>query len=72
MHKYVSGGANGFWTQPFKESMNPWSLYSLHPTHTGHVMRPNAKNGYLLHYLHSAVGTALLCVNTLTDNSCFH
>ncbi len=34
-------------------------------------MHRNAKNGYLLHYLHSAAPAAL-CVNTLTDNSGFH
>ncbi len=33
-------------------------------------MRRSAKNGYLLHYLHSAA--AARCVNTLLGNSCFH
>ena len=28
-------------------------------------MRHSAKNGYLLHYLHSAAAGAALCVNTL-------
>ena len=45
--------------------------------HTGRVtrdvMRGNAKNGYLLHYLHSAAAAAP-CVNSQTDNSgfCLH
>ncbi len=36
----------------------------LRPAHTGCVMRGDAQNGYLLHYLH-CTAPAALCVNTL-------
>ncbi len=47
------------------------SKSTLRPAHTGRVIRCDAKNGYLLHYLRSAAPAAL-CVNTLTDNTGFH